>query len=164
MHAHTRTITCTRARARTHARSHTRTRARARLHSVQMMAGTNFWCGIYYALYLFGLSGVGGEAVAFLAAHPQAARDVALFALCGAVGQNFIFATISQFGSLACVTVTTTRKLANILLSVAVNRTPLRAEQWGAVALVFAGLAWNIRDKQARAAADDARLAQKKEG
>eukprot|EP00793_Prasinoderma_coloniale_P002983 PRCOL_00006449-RA len=87
------------------------------------------------------------------------------YALCGA---NLLLDgytnAYQDFGSLACVTVTTTRKLANILLSVAVNRTPLRAEQWGAVALVFAGLAWNIRDKQARAAADDARLAQKKEG
>ena len=118
--------------------------------SVQMMFGTNLWCALYYAVYAFVLSDVGGEAQRFLAAHPEAARDVALFALCGAVGQNFIFLTIAQFGSLVCVTVTTTRKFANILLSVVVNRNPLQPAQWAAVMAVFAGLSWNIYEKQKR--------------
>ena len=71
---------------------------------------------------------------------PQAAWDVALFCLCGAVGQLFIFATIRRFGSLANTLVCTTRKFFNILLSVLLNGNPLLPQQWAAVSLVFAGL------------------------
>ena len=75
-----------------------------------------------------------------LARASQAAWDVALFCLCGAVGQLFIFATIRRFGSLANTLVCTTRKFFNILLSVLLNGNPLLPQQWAAVALVFAGL------------------------
>jgi len=74
------------------------------------------------------------------AARAQAAWDVALFCLCGAVGQLFIFATIRRFGSLANTLVCTTRKFFNILLSVLLNGNPLLPQQWAAVGLVFAGL------------------------
>ena len=74
------------------------------------------------------------------AARAQAAWDVALFCLCGAVGQLFIFATIRRFGSLANTLVCTTRKFVNILLSVLLNGNPLLPQQWAAVGLVFAGL------------------------
>ena len=65
---------------------------------------------------------------------------MALFCLCGAVGQLFIFATIRRFGSLANTLVCTTRKFFNILLSVLLNGNPLLPQQWAAVMLVFAGL------------------------
>jgi hypothetical protein len=55
--------------------------------------------------------------IALGSAMLQAAYDVLLFCLCGAVGQLFIFATIKRFGSLLNTLVTTTRKFFNILLS-----------------------------------------------
>jgi UDP-galactose transporter B1 len=36
-------------------------------------------------------------------AHPQLAYDIALFAICGALGQCFIFYTLETFGSLLLV-------------------------------------------------------------
>jgi UDP-galactose transporter B1 len=86
------------------------------------------------------LAGVGADLVAFLQAHPDGARDVLLFCVCGAVGQLFIFFTIKTFGSLANTLICTTRKFFNILGSVLLNGNPLLPPQWGAVGLVFAGL------------------------
>ena len=53
------------------------------------MAWMNFWCGIYYAAYLFVATNIGQNLVAFCLApgHGDVALDLLLFCLCGAVGQ-----------------------------------------------------------------------------
>eukprot|EP00884_Botryococcus_braunii_P000214 jgi/Botrbrau1/10193/Bobra.116_1s0009.1 len=104
------------------------------------MCWMNFWCGLYNCAYLFLLSSSGGQLLAFCQEHPEAARDILLFCICGAIGQLFIFFTIRTFGSLINTLITTTRKFFNILLSVIWNGNPLLPQQWVAVSLVFAGL------------------------
>ena len=75
------------------------------------MAWTNAWCALYYGLYLFLLRPAEGRgALSFLAAHPAAAWDLAVFCGCAAVGQSFIFLTIAHFGSLVNTMITTSRK------------------------------------------------------
>ncbi|KAK7839506.1 udp-galactose/udp-glucose transporter 3 [Quercus suber] len=67
-----------------------------------IMLGMNLWGTIYNMIYMFGWPHASGfEAVQFCKQHPEAAWDIFLYCLCGAVGQNFIFLTISRFGSLA---------------------------------------------------------------
>lgn len=83
-----------------------------------MMCWMNFWTAVYYCLYLFGVTRSGWDLVAFCTRHTDAAQDVILFCVCGAVGQLFIFATIKQFGSLVNTLICTTRKFFNILISV----------------------------------------------
>uniref|UniRef100_A0A7S0UWS0 UDP-galactose transporter n=1 Tax=Polytomella parva TaxID=51329 RepID=A0A7S0UWS0_9CHLO len=108
---------------------------------IHMMCFMNLWTAAYYGVYLFILNAkAGGEVVAFLIRHPEARYDVALFCVCGAAGQLFIFFTIKTFGSLCNTLVCTTRKFFNILLSVAINKTPLDGMQWSAVGMVFTGL------------------------
>jgi UDP-galactose transporter B1 len=109
------------------------------------MMGMNLWGSIYMSLFMFGWSKGGGfEAVAFCREHPEAAYDILMFCLCGAIGQNFIFMTISHFGALTNTTITTTRKFVSILVSALWNGNPLTSEQWGAVGMVFAGLSIQI--------------------
>ncbi|KAK9810512.1 hypothetical protein WJX72_012024 [[Myrmecia] bisecta] len=108
--------------------------------AIYTMCWMNFWCGLYYAVYLFGFSSSGWKLVQFCLQHTDAAWDIALFCLCGAIGQLFIFFTIRKFGSLVNTLITTTRKFFNILLSVVWNGNPLLPQQWVAVGLVFAGL------------------------
>ena len=74
----------------------------------------------------------------------QAAWDIFLYCLSGAVGQNFIFLTISRFGSLANTTITTTRKFVSIVVSSVLSGNPLSAKQWGCVGMVFSGLSYQI--------------------
>lgn len=66
--------------------------------------------------------------------------DVLGFALCGAVGQLFIFATLERFSSLLLVTVTVTRKMLTMVLSVVWYGKSLTGGQWAGVGLVFGGI------------------------
>jgi len=116
-----------------------------------IMMGMNMWGSIYMSLFMFGWpSGGGWEAVKFLQEHPLAAWDILLFCLCGAVGQNFIFLTISRFGALTNTTITTTRKFVSILVSSVWNGNHLSLQQWAGVAMVFSGLSYQIYLKWTR--------------
>lgn len=109
------------------------------------MLGMNLWGTIYNVIYMFGWPhGSGFEAVQFCKQHPEAAWDILIYCLCGAVGQNFIFLTISRFGSLANTTITTTRKFVSIVASSLLSGNPLSAKQWGCVVMVFSGLSYQI--------------------
>ncbi|KAK4050047.1 UDP-galactose transporter [Microbotryomycetes sp. JL221] len=76
-------------------------------------------------------------ALDFIQHHPLVKLDIVLFGLTGAIGQLFIFATLSLYGSLTLVTITVTRKMVTMLLSVFVFDHKLSLGQWAGVALVF---------------------------
>jgi len=80
------------------------------------------------------------DALAFIQNHPSIIQPLALFALTGALGQLFIFETLQHFGSLTLVTITLTRKLFTMLLSVIVYHHKLTSTQWLGTAVVFAGI------------------------
>lgn len=110
-----------------------------------IMLGMNLWGTIYNLVFMFGWPQASGyEAVKFCKHHPEAAWDILYYCLCGAVGQNFIFFTISRFGSLTNTTITTTRKFVSIVVSSVVSGNPLSTKQWGSVFMVFSGLSYQI--------------------
>ncbi|CAI7619683.1 unnamed protein product [Penicillium viridicatum] len=80
------------------------------------------------------------SALSFLSRHPEALKHVLGFAACGAVGQLFIFHTLSRFSSLLLVTVTVTRKMLTMLLSVFWFGHSLSGGQWLGISLVFGGI------------------------
>jgi len=80
-------------------------------------------------------------AISFLSRHSAVFYDVIGFAACGAVGQLFIYATLERFSSLLLVTVTVTRKMLTMVLSVAWFGKTLSQGQWMGVGLVFGGIA-----------------------
>ncbi|CDO76096.1 hypothetical protein BN946_scf184649.g22 [Trametes cinnabarina] len=79
-------------------------------------------------------------ALEFIRTHPSVITPLAQFALTGALGQLFIFETLQHFGSLTLVTITLTRKLFTMLLSVIVYHHKLTPGQWLGAAVVFAGI------------------------
>lgn len=81
------------------------------------------------------------NALAFIQRHPAVGNDLFGFALCGAIGQCFIFYTLARFSSLVLVTVTVTRKMLTMLLSVLWFGHTLSSGQWTGVGLVFGGVA-----------------------
>ena len=80
------------------------------------------------------------HAMAFIRSHPSVLKDVMLFSVAGATGQLFIFETLEKFGSLTLVTITVTRKLFTMLLSLVVFNHRLTSGQWTGVTTVFAGI------------------------
>ena len=127
-----------------------------RVTSAQMMAITNFFAAALMALYLLSTPYVPLEvlppfartesshelsaALGFLARHPSVWYDILGFSACGAVGQLFIFATLERFSSLLLVTVTVTRKMLTMVLSVVWYGKRLSGGQWLGVGLVFGGI------------------------
>ncbi|KAI1630244.1 UAA transporter [Exophiala viscosa] len=81
------------------------------------------------------------NAMGFLTRHPAVFYDVLGFAACGAIGQLFIYATLERFSSLLLVTVTVTRKMLTMVLSVVWFGKSLSQGQWMGVGLVFGGIA-----------------------
>ena len=67
-------------------------------------------------------------------------HDILGFCVAGAIGQLFIFATLERFSSLVLVTVTVTRKMLTMVLSVVWYGKRLSVMQWWGVALVFGGV------------------------
>ncbi|KAG5652978.1 hypothetical protein H0H81_002876 [Sphagnurus paluster] len=81
-----------------------------------------------------------GAALAFVRGHEGVAKALLAFAATGALGQLFIFETLQHFGSLTLVTITLTRKLFTMLLSVVVYQHTLTPGQWLGAAVVFTGI------------------------
>lgn len=99
------------------------------------------------------------SAISFLQRHPEALKNVLGFAACGAVGQVFIFYTLSKFSSLVLVTVTVTRKMLTMLLSVFWFGHSLSAGQWLGIFLVFGGVgAEGLVQRQEKKAKEQAKL------
>ena len=80
------------------------------------------------------------DAIAFVQRHPAVLNDILGFCVAGAIGQLFIFATLERFSSLVLVTVTVTRKMLTMVLSVVWYGKRLTVMQWWGVALVFGGV------------------------
>ncbi|KAL7798427.1 UAA transporter [Trichoderma ceciliae] len=125
----------------------------------QMMCSNNIMSTVVTSLYLLGspalvstgigewlgmdVAGSAGEmnaAIEFMAKYPAVWKDVLGFAACGALGQVFIFYTLSTFSSVLLVTVTVTRKMFTMILSVVAFGHRLTQMQWLGVTLVFGGI------------------------
>lgn len=90
----------------------------------------------------------------FALANPVVLSKIVKFALCSAVGQSFIFYTIANFDPLVCTTVTTTRKVFSVLLSIFLNGHKLSGQGWGGIGLATAGIMSEIADKSSHGPKD----------
>lgn len=127
------------------------------------LAGTPI--GSYIGLSPSG-NGELKDALAFVTTYPSVGWDVLGFAACGAVGQVFIFHTLAHFSSLLLVTVTVTRKMLTMLMSVVLFGHHVTLPQWGGVGLVFGGIgaeAWYNRMEKKKKMEEAKKKAQKKQ-
>lgn len=83
----------------------------------------------------------------FCVEHPQVMRLVVQFALCSAIGSSFIFYTVAHFDPLVCSTVTTTRKIVSVILSIVLKGHSLSAQGWSGVCLAIAGIMSEVHSK-----------------
>jgi UDP-galactose transporter B1 len=114
-------------------------RAEHRTQAHRMMLWMNTWSAIYLLAGLL-VTGEGYEFTLFAWMYPHVIVQLLVFSICSAVGQHFIFMTITAFGPLTCSIITTTRKFFTILSSVVIFQHPLSTLQWLGTALVFSGL------------------------
>lgn len=104
-----------------------------------MMLFMNAWSVLYLGIGLF-LTGEVYAFATFSIKYPIVLFHIIVFSLASAIGQFFIFMTVTNFGPLTCSVITTTRKFFTILCSVFFFGHPMIARQWFGTLLVFIGL------------------------
>nr|CAD7256701.1 unnamed protein product [Timema shepardi] len=116
-----------------------RMRSEHQTKSGHMMLNMNLWSILYMGVALF-LTGEIFVFFSFVQRHPGIIWQLITFSLASALGQFFIFLTVSDFGPLPCSIVTTTRKFFTVLGSVILFGNNLLPRQWIATVIVFTGL------------------------
>jgi len=109
-----------------------------------------FWTNLFMALTacVFSISlGEVSTGAYYIAENPEILSKITRFAICSAVGQSFIFFTIANFEPLVCTTVTTTRKILSVLLSIFTKGHSLNAHGWGGIALATGGILAEMESK-----------------
>merc|ERR1712048_1398586 len=104
-----------------------------------MMFWTNFFMMLVGILVSFCLGEVA-TGTAFLLANPAILPKVVAFGVCSAIGQSFIFFVVSEYGPLKNATVTTTRKIFSVLLSIFLKGHALAPMGWAGIALGALGI------------------------
>lgn len=104
--------------------------------SVQMMCGVNFFSCIFTSISLFQQGGFM-RSFLFLMKFSNFLWDCVLLSICSAVGQLFIFYTISEFGPVAFVIIMTVRQVLAILLSCMIYNHTLTVSRILGVFIVF---------------------------
>mmetsp|Transcript_18660 Transcript_18660/g.37738 ORF Transcript_18660/g.37738 Transcript_18660/m.37738 type:complete len:397 (+) Transcript_18660:79-1269(+) len=102
-----------------------------------------FWTNLYMCLTAVVISvalNEVGTGLAFCSANPEILSKIIKFAVCSAVGQSFIFYTIANFDPLVLSTVTTTRKIFSVLLSILMKGHSLSLTGWSGIALACSGI------------------------
>lgn len=110
------------------------------------MFWTNFFMAVTAAIFSIALQEFT-SGIAFCVKNPIIMGKIVRFAICSAVGQSFIFYTIANFDPLVCTTVTTTRKVFSVLLSIFIHGHQLSAQGWGGLALASGGIISELFDK-----------------
>jgi UDP-galactose transporter B1 len=109
-----------------------------------------FWTNLYMCLTAVvvaaGLNEIG-SGLAFCSANPEIMNKIIKFAICSAVGQSFIFYTIANFDPLILSTVTTTRKIFSVLLSIFLKGHSLSMTGWSGIALACGGILSEMTSK-----------------
>lgn len=104
-----------------------------------MMLAVNKWSACFLGVGVL-FTGEVFRFLAFVERYPFVLWNMILFSITSAIGQNFIFVTVTSFGPLTTSVVTTTRKFFTILFSVLFLGNAITGRQWLAVMLVFTGL------------------------
>lgn len=109
-----------------------------------------FWTNFFMFLTATVIALVLGElqsGLAFCSANPEILANIIKFAVCSAVGQSFIFYTIANFDPLVLSTVTTTRKIFSVLLSIFLKGHSLSLMGWSGIGLACSGILSELQAK-----------------
>lgn len=87
---------------------------------------------------------------AFCVKHPLIFSKIIQFSLCSAIGQSFIFYTLAHFDPLVLSTVTTTRKILSVLISILFKGHSLSFTGWMGVNLASLGIFAELQAKMAK--------------
>mmetsp|Transcript_263 Transcript_263/g.291 ORF Transcript_263/g.291 Transcript_263/m.291 type:complete len:152 (-) Transcript_263:188-643(-) len=109
-----------------------------------------FWTNLYMMVVAFVISVILGDftqGLSYCLANADLWVLIIKFSLCSAIGQSFIFFTVAHFDPLVCSTVTTTRKIFSVLLSIFTKGHHLSLQGWAGVSLAIGGILSEVESK-----------------
>lgn len=115
-----------------------------------------FWTNVFMFLTAGVIAGALGEVqsgLTFCSTNPDILSKIIKFAVCSAVGQSFIFYTIANFDPLILSTVTTTRKIFSVLLSIFLKGHSLSTMGWSGICMACGGILSELQTKQSKSKA-----------
>jgi len=108
-----------------------------------------FWTNLYmFAVALLISAGTGDFIRGWQFCYDREIWWMILrFCACSAVGQSFIFYVVANFDPLVCSTVTTTRKIVSVLLSIVTRGYVISMQGWLGVAVACGGILAEVHAK-----------------
>jgi len=109
-----------------------------------------FWTNLYMMIVAIFISFVLGEftqGIAYCVSNADLWSLIIKFSICSAIGQSFIFYTVAHFDPLVCSTVTTTRKIFSVLLSIFTKGHQMSLQGWFGVSLAVSGILSEVHNK-----------------
>lgn len=109
-----------------------------------------FWTNLFMCLTAAVVALMLGEmttGTTYCLHNPEILSKIVQFAVCSAVGQSFIFYTLAHFDPLVLSTVTTTRKIFSVLLSIFFKGNSLSAFGWSGIYLAVLGILSELQSK-----------------
>lgn len=112
-----------------------------------------FWTNLYMFVVALIISVGTGDFIKgwLFCRDPKIWWMILKFCACSAVGQSFIFYVVANFDPLVCSTVTTTRKIVSVLLSIVSRGYVLSRQGWFGVAVACSGIIAEVYSKCIRA-------------
>ena len=110
-----------------------------KMSSMQMMFGTNVFSSLFTAITLLQSGGMF-SCIRFIMQYPTFGSHVVTLSIASAIGQLFIFYTISTFGPLVFTTIMVTRQMFSILLSCIIYQHSLAPQAILGMIIVFFAL------------------------
>lgn len=87
------------------------------------------------------------EQIVFCIEHPSVIKYILIISILQVLGQVSVYFIVSNFKQHIFPLIGTTRKIFTVLLSIIVFGHHVNYIQWAAILLVFAGLAYELRDE-----------------
>lgn len=116
------------------------------VNGFQFMALTNLYM-TFVALFVSIFNGELINGLKYIKRDHDLMILLCKFCVCSAVGQAFIFFTIAIFDPLVVSTITTTRKIISVLLSVFCKGHHLNHQGWCGILLAVGGIFSELKDK-----------------
>jgi len=111
-----------------------------------LMTFTNLFMMVF-ALMISVVMGEFAQGMKYCAQNPKVFSLIWKFSMCSAIGQSFIFYTVARFDPLVCSTVTTTRKIFSVMLSILFKGHSIPAQGWMGLALAVGGIISEVLHK-----------------
>ncbi|KAL1458590.1 hypothetical protein WDU94_008727 [Cyamophila willieti] len=116
-----------------------RMKTESKTKSGHMMVSMNKWSCLFLGISIF-ITGEIFDFITFINKYPAVIYQIVTFSILSALGQFFIFLTVTEYGPLPCSIVTTTRKFFTVLGSIVFFGNVMTSRQWLATFIVFTGL------------------------